>query len=198
MKYKHNVIFVPGLGDDVVLTELATRHWKNYGLEPHIHSIGWRDGENDFEIKLDRLIKKIDLLSQDGAKVSLVGCSAGGSAVLNTLIERRDKIHKVITLCSRLKTGNETGFRSFKAKTASSPTFAQSIKLLEMKYPKITINDRKKVMTVSARFGDELVPAATSIFEGALNISIPTIGHMLTIAMGLSVLSKPLKSFIYS
>jgi hypothetical protein len=51
-------------------------------------------------------------------------------------------------------------------------------------------------MTVRAMFGDELVPADTSILKGAFNTQVPTAEHMLSIGMALTVFSKPIILFL--
>lgn len=195
---KHYVIFIPGLGDDTQKMVLGTNHWRNYGIEPLVHSVGWRDRESDFQTKLNKLLEVIDNLLVQGNDVSLVGTSAGGSAVLNALYERKDKIKKVINVCGRLRTGSETGFRSFKSKTDTSPAFAQSIKLCESHESLWSEQDRQKIMTVRPLLGDELVPADTTTLEGAYNIVIPTGEHMFSIAMAVTLFSKTLVKFIKS
>src|SRR3989338_3160596 len=183
----HKVILVPGLGDDTRFLKWATRNWEKYGLEPIVHSVGWRDGENSFETKLNRLLNFIDEFVKQGNQVSLVGTSAGGSAVLNAFIERKDSIHKVINVCGRLKVGPTSGFRPFQSKTQTSPAFAESVKLCENGIKSLDESDLKKIMTVHAMFGDELVPSETTIIKGALNTKVPTAEHIISIASALTI-----------
>lgn len=192
---KHRVIIIPGLGDDVMKMSLTTNHWRQHGLDPVIHAIGWSDGK-EFRQKLQALVKMIDQYAKNGNRVSLVGCSAGASAVLNAFIDRKKIIHRVITVCGRLKSGSQQGFRSFPVRTATSPSFAQSIHLFEGREGVLSDQDRKKIMTVRALFGDELVPADTAIVRGAYNIVVPTPEHVFSIAMSLTLFSRPLITFL--
>ena len=121
MYHVHKVIIIPGLGDETRIPKFLTSHWRSYGLEPVVFAMGWRDGEESFRLKLLRLVKLIDGFVRNGDRVSLVGTSAGGSAALNTYMERKNKIHRVITVCSRLRVGPMMGIRSFASKTKSSP-----------------------------------------------------------------------------
>lgn len=194
MTKEHSVIIIPGLGNDTAKLEWATRHWRNHGLEPLIHSVDWHEGE--FQPKLIKLVELIDKLTENGDVVSLVGTSAGGSAVLNAFVERKDKVHRVVNVCGRLRTGAQAGFRSFESRTASSPAFAQSIKLLESREDTLTERDRQKIMTVRAMFGDELVPGDTTILRGSYNTQVPTPEHMLSIGAALTVFSKPVILFL--
>lgn len=196
MNKKHSVVVVPGLGDDISRLKWATDHWHKQGLEPIVHSVGWRNFETEFKPKLERLDSLIDQLVDKGDMVSLVGTSAGGSAVINAFFERRDVIHKVINVCGRLRKGTQTGFRSFEARSASSPAFAQSVQLCETNLESLTDIDKQKIMTVRAMFGDELVPPDTTIVKGALNIQVPTPEHVLSIGAALTVFSKPLIIFL--
>ncbi len=195
-KKEHSVIIVPGLGDETKKLEWATNYWQRYSLEPIVHSVGWRDGETEFQPKLQGLVDLIDELADKGDKVSLVGTSAGGSAVCNAFIERRNTVHRVINVCGRLRAGTQKGFRSFEVRSATSPAFAQSIKLFESRETTLTDDDRRKIMTVRAMFGDELVPGDTTILRGAYNTRIPTPEHVFSIGMALTLFSKPLIVFL--
>ena len=195
MSKEHKVI-IPGLGEGTSKIRFATNHWRKYGLEPVVYSVGWHDGETEFEPKLRRLVKLIDGFFQEGSTVSLVGTSAGGSAVLNAFIERKDKTHRVVNVCGRLRAGIQKGFRSFEARTSSSPVFAQSVKLCESRENSLTEADRLKIMTVRAMFGDELVPSNTATLAGAYNTRVSTPEHMFSIGMALTLFSKPIISFL--
>jgi len=196
MSKEHRVIIVPGLGDDADKLSWLTNHWRRYGLEPVVHSIGWFDNEKEFQSKLQTLVEMIDTYAQNGDKVSLVGCSAAGSAVLNAFFERKNVVHKVISVCGRLRSGNQKGFRSFETRTASNPSFARSVQLFESREDLLSDQDRKKVMTVRALFGDELVPADTAVLHGAYNTVVPTPEHVFSIGMALTLFSGPLITFL--
>lgn len=194
MSNKHFVIIIPGLGDGVKKMELATNHWRRYGLEPMVCSMSWRDGE-DFKPKLGRLTVLVDNMAKKGY-VSVVGTSAGGSAALNTFLERKNRVHKVVNVCGRLRVGTHDGIHSFEARTASSPAFAQSVARLESRLSELTVKDIAKIMTIHPLFGDELVPSDTTTIEEARNITIPTTEHGLSIAMALTLFSGPLIRFL--
>ncbi|PIR99383.1 hypothetical protein COT86_04340 [Candidatus Collierbacteria bacterium CG10_big_fil_rev_8_21_14_0_10_43_36] len=197
MRQKHFVIFVPGLGDDSRGLEFLSNHWLKHGFTPKIISFGWLDGKK-FQPKLEGLLTLIDTLSQQGCLVSLVGTSAGGSAVLNAFLKRKNQIHRVINICGRLRTGPITGLRSFSSKTSTSPAFAESIKLFENREHLLSRTDRKKIMTMRPAFGDELVPPNTVSIAGSSNITLPTVEHILSIALSLSLFSKVLLRFLNS
>lgn len=192
----HTVIIVPGLGDETRGLKLVTRHWQRFGLTPIVYSLDWKNKEETFELKLQRLLTLIDSYTKKGNSVSLIGTSAGGSAILNAFLIRRNKLHRVITVCSRLRTGPRQGFRSFENRTQTSPAFAQSVTYLEENVKTLTKPDREKIMTVRAFYGDELVPSATVSLDGAYNVSIPTCGHALSISLMFILFSRKMTSFL--
>ena len=192
----HKVIIIPGLGDGVRKMEWATRFWKNHGLEPIVYSMEWRNSQQLFDQKLNKLLVLIDQFATQGHDISLVGTSAGGSAALNAFMQRKQVIAHVINVCGRLRVGTHTGIHSFEARTVSSPAFAESVKLCEQGLKTSTPDERKKIMTVRPMFGDEVVPANTVPVEGAQNITIPSGEHVVTIALALTVFAKRIISFI--
>lgn len=193
LQKKHFVILVPGLGDEVRATGFLTRHFAKHGFIIVVHSVGWRDSEKEFKPKLDRLLKLIDELARKGM-VSLIGMSAGGSAVLNAFVLRKKKIFRAVSICARLRVGETTGYRSFASKTHLRPAFAQSIQLFERSEPSLSKMDRKRLMTVRALY-DELVPPDTATIDGANNTVISSVEHMLSIALTLSLFSASIIHF---
>lgn len=197
---KHSVIIIPGLGDNRIfgkkMLELATGNWQNYGLTPVVCAVDWHNSEDLFQSKLDRLVKLVDQLVQKGDTVSLVGISAGGSAALNVFVRRSDIVYRAINVCGRLRTGSRSGFRSFYSKTASSPSFAESVRLFESCENKMSESDRLKVMTICSMLGDELVPPETTKLPGAFNTMVPAPEHLFSILIALTLFSKPLIRFL--
>jgi hypothetical protein len=74
------------LGDEVKKISWAVGYWRRHGLEPLVHAVGWHDESQEFPPKLELLLEMIDQYASRGDRVSLVGCSAGGSAVLNAFL----------------------------------------------------------------------------------------------------------------
>ena len=196
MSRKHFVIIVCGLGDKELGLRIATRHFRLHGLTPVVHLIGWHSEETDFVPKLDRLIALIDLCAQDGNRVSLIGTSAGASAVLNAFVQRKDVVNKVISVTGVLRPSVEKGWRSFETRTKSSRPFAQSVTLFVSKEQTLSKADRKRIMTIYPKFGDELVAPDTATLDAAVNIQIPTTEHVLSIGLALTVFSGPIFKFL--
>jgi len=189
------VLIIPGLGEYDEYVEMLTRCWRKYGLEPVIHQMHWSDGEH-FALKLEKLVAVVDALSKDGSVISLVGLSAGASAALNLFLERDHAIDRVVSICGRIRKGDQTGYRSFETRTKSSRAFAESVMLFAKEEKSLSVEQRKRIMTVRPLFGDALVPASTTHIDGARNVTIPTAGHIFSIGMSLSICSRPILQFL--
>jgi hypothetical protein len=78
---QHHIIYVPGILDDIYRVQSSlVATWRIYGVVGHCHAMPWL-GDETFEPKLQRLLDAIDELSAQGHHISLVGASAGASAV---------------------------------------------------------------------------------------------------------------------
>lgn len=190
----HQVILIPGLSDRIGLLQLATKWWKTKGIEPQVFRVGWQDGNNDIQSKINEIITYAEKLADYG-KVSIIGTSAGGSLAINSFLKRPDIIRAAVSVCGRLRAGNHN-WRSLEKKSASSMLFKNSVLLLQKQEPQITNSFRKRIMTVTALFGDELVPRDTSYIPDANNIIIPMIEHMASIALSLTLYVSPIINFI--
>lgn len=189
----HQVIIIPGLGDRTAFISRATQHWRKRGFEPEVIPVGWRDGSSDFNDKLSFLIDMVRNKARSGP-VYIVGTSAGGSMAGNLLCELPDEVERVAMICARLKTGFD-GRRSLENMSATSPAFRQSVTTFEKRVARLPQEQLRRMMTVSALFGDEYVPANTSVIPGAYNTRIPTVSHMFSIGAAL-VLSGPVLKFL--
>jgi len=186
------VIIGPGMDGKIGGLKFITRNWsEKYNLFPEIIQINWKDGRG-LKPKLKKVTDLIDSFVRNGDSVSLIGCSASGSLMLNAFVERKDVIQKVINLDGFLRPGNAKGYRSFDKRSAKSVAFRESVLRFEKLEPILTPKDRKKILTVRPLF-DELVPPETVMVRGALNRQIPMVEHVLNIAMALVVYDPVIK-----
>lgn len=193
MSKEHHVIYIPGLNDQRTAYDLLINSWNNYGVVPHVHRVGWHDGEDNFKPKLNRLVNEVNKLINQGNTVSLVGGSAGGSAVLNTLLEQ-PKINAVVNLCGRLRAG-ENVHPSLEWAAKNSSAFKESVLLFESKEPRMKQELRKKVLNLIPIW-DEVVPKPTVPLKGARNQTLPSIEHMLSGFLGMTLFAPIIMRFI--
>ncbi len=181
MSKEHHIIYIPGLLDSSPINKpfhnLAQFVWRNKGFYPHLYLPHWEKGQH-FAPKLKSIVNLIDELTEQGFTVSLVGQSAGGSAVLNAFYERRDKVNGAINITGRLRSGINVK-PTLQQAARMSQAFKESVLLFESENePRFKPSDRKRVMTIRSWF-DETVPASTVPLEGATNLVAPIIEHSL-------------------
>jgi len=168
------IVVVAGLGTMGPELELVVAWWKKEGLEPIVFVPGW-DNSEGIEPKITRLLELIDNEKPN----YLMGISAGASLALNVFLKKQDLVEKYVSVCGRLRMGlsNNIIERKLQEETLRTRAFKESVELLE----KSEILNIDKMMTVSAIGGDELIPINTSQIDGATNIVVPNLGHLLTI-----------------
>lgn len=193
MSKEHHVIYVPGLSDQKKGYELLINRWSMYGVVPHVYRVGWHDQEKTFEPKLNRLVAAVNKLLDKGDTVSLVGGSAGGSAVLNALLEQPE-INAVVNLCGRLRAG-ENVFPSLELAARKSPSFKDSVTIFESKEPQMTAQQRSKVLNLIPIW-DEVVPKTTVSLNGAKNQTLPSVEHMVSGFLGMTLFAPIVMRFI--
>lgn len=184
----HYLIIVPGIPAWTPICKLLTYHWKLFGFAVYVVDIHWITQPNDFQSKLQKLVKLVDVYLQQG-EVSLLGISAGGSAVLNTFHERRNKIHKVITICGRCR--KDKGQLSSGMKR--SKAFEQSVELFEQVEKKLSNNEKKKLLTVNGYYD---IPKTSSVIPNARYLLLPMGFHAPIIVSALTFFSILLAKFL--
>lgn len=192
MSKQHHIIYVPGLRDkmwlNTNLVHVLTPFWKIQGFHSHILAPHWEEGTK-FAPKQKLITDKIDELIKKGHTVSLIGQSAGGSAVMNAFCERRKVVNGVINCTGRLRAGVNVK-PTLEVSAKISPAFKDACLLFEHKNePTLTKSDRKKIMTIRPVW-DEAVPASTVPLDGATNITLPFVEHIISGVVALTILSK--------
>ncbi len=177
---EHHIIYVPGLKDHTFIKKALLRllplFFRPQDFTIHIIAPNWENGEK-FAPKLKLITDEIDQLVKQGHMVSLIGQSAGGSAVLNAFCLRRKVITGVINNTGRLKTGVKVK-PSLKWAARNSVAFKESVLLFEKNESSLTKLDRKKILTLKPIW-DEIVPKPTVSLIGATNLTLPVFEHGL-------------------
>ena len=190
MGNKHTVIIVTGLDSPAWQMWPIVAWWKTVGMNVIVFDPKWKNRKG-FEEKLKKLLNLIDEETSH-SKVSLVGISAGGSAVINAYLKRVDKVHCVVTVCSQLKLSHHHKNSTLK----KSKSFKESVVKLEKNTKKLTVFEKTKILNIRSLLIDELVPKDTSFLNGTEKVEIPTEAHVLTIVSALTVFSFKIIRFI--
>ena len=173
-----NLILIPGLGDRKWLYKLVCPVWRAHGFRVHVFTFGWEDAASNYHDKQNRLNNYIRDLNGD---VYIIGASAGGVAAVSALVMiDDDKVKGVTTIATpyvyRRRLKNET--------------LARAIDELSNNLPAM----QAKLVRVTSFYGmrDQVVPPIDSQPNDSeladVNCQqLPTFGHGLTIAAGLTM-----------
>ena len=184
-----NLILVPGLGDRKWLYQLVCPFWRARGFCPHVFAFGWEDAANDYHKKQNRLHDYIRNLEGD---VYLIGASAGGVVVLNALaMDSSDRIKAVATIATpyvyRQRLKNETLARAISELASNLPNMQAKLARIASFY-----STRDQVVSpTDSRLNNRCIKQPNNSKFANINYQqLPTFGHGLTIAAGLTVFSK--------
>jgi hypothetical protein len=191
---ENHVIIIPGLGNEIKKHEWAAKRWKRFGLIPHVFDAKWTIEEPNFVDKMRRALKLVDTLAKPTVRISLVGNSAGSSFALNIFCNKKQIIDSVIINCGRVRTGDWPWF-TFDQATSSSPSFKQSVLMAEKAEKSLSTNDRKRILTIRPIF-DEVVPPTTVPIEGAKNCIVPSVEHVVSITLNMTLFDRKIIDFI--
>jgi pimeloyl-ACP methyl ester carboxylesterase len=191
MKHQTHVIYVPGIGDNLYhVQSIAIKFWRLYGVHGHCHSMPWA-GSEDYDSKIERLLSKIDYLKSQGNSVSLIGASAGASAVLNAFVERKDKISGLIYICAKINGPETVSKYTYK----HNPAFKTSMEKLQINLSKINASDKKYMLSVYSS-GDKLVPYRATVISGVEEKRLSFLSHTASIVYSITFLAPTLLHFL--
>lgn len=163
---------MPGILDDIYHAQsLLVSTWRLRGIHGHCHEIPWA-GSEAWEPKFKRLLSEIDKYHADGHSVSLVGASAGASAILNAYVERRDKISKVVYICAKINGPETVGTPTY----AKNPAFKTSMYQLQDNLPKLSGADKAKMLSLYSP-ADKTLPHAATFIPGVREKRLPKLSH---------------------
>lgn len=154
-------------------------------MQPH-----WAKG--DYESKLQVVLDRIDELTKQGHKVSLVGQSAGSSLALNAFSARREFVAGLVILTGRLRVAGEP---TLEDAASSSPAFKESVQRAEAVLDKIPAVDRLRVITIRPSL-DKVVPPSSVPIKGATNLKSRLRGHSFGGAMLASFMASQWLTFL--
>lgn len=191
MNHKDILIYVPGLGDEKLNNRrLLMRFWNLRNVRIVLCPMKWGESE-PWETKLERLQSLITQKSQEGYRVSLIGESAGASAVLPAFFRSNQKVHAVILLCGK----------SHHPETVSQSLFIKFPSLKDAVYESDSVvnqlSDAQKARIVNVHpLVDHVVPIADTKIAGVKNSRMPIIGHATSIIFANIFWTGPITRFI--
>lgn len=180
-KIQH-VIYIPGLGDSRPLKQPELLNlWRTSGIIVHYHAVGWATTE-PFAAKLKKLEELVDELYKNHGPLSVIGVSAGATAALNLYMSRKDKIRRVVYICGKLLGVSNVSKHYF----MQNPAFYDSLVLAQSNIEKLDDEDKQKMLSVHAIY-DNVVPLHTSLIPGVRAKTLPSILHIPSIFLAISI-----------
>lgn len=189
---KQVILYVPGLGDKkrwlLWLQKQALRLWRRHGIRFEIIPMKWAEPV-PLKPRFEKLLKRIDERHKEGVAVSLVGTSAGASAVVSAFALKPEKINGVVTICGKLKGDIPDAIKEL------NPCFAESLEVLAKSVHEIPAKDKRRILALRAK-RDSIVPPPEAIVDGAVNQEVKTVGHNITCTFILLFRSKHITRFL--
>lgn len=186
----HHVIYVPGLSDHLPQGQKTViQWWRLLGLTPHYLALGWNQADG-FANKLNRILDLIKELESKGHQVSLVGVSAGASAVVNAFATHKS-LHKVVCISGKLNGPETVGQEIFQ----TNPDFKDSVFGADKALKSMSKTELAKIMSTHPAL-DKRVPVAATIISGAVEKSLPGRSHSTGIFIALTLGAPAIARFI--
>jgi pimeloyl-ACP methyl ester carboxylesterase len=188
---KHAVIYIPGLGDHRTYGQkVGLNIWRLFGLKPTYLALGWANKEG-----LDAKLARLDTLVQQkiarGYTVSLVGVSAGASAVL-IYYQNHPEIHKVVLVCGKVNYPENIHPLRFR----HNPDFATSMQLVGSALTAVHRNGLEKNIASFYCVRDTTVPRKDTYIAGAYNRKIWGFSHATAILAGVVFYGRVVATFL--
>jgi hypothetical protein len=175
LKQHNSIIYVPGLGDKNLRNRqklLNLWHFRNVSIE--LCSMQWSVAE-PWQDKLQRLLNRIEECNQAGSSVTLVGESAGASAVVNAL-KKTDAIDAVVLLCGKSRYPNRVAQYRYKQNPRLQDALTDSDQIARS----LSNEQKQKILNLHPLF-DPVVPVPETRISGVKNSTMPIIGHATSI-----------------
>ena len=180
---KHHILYIPGLGDGYdPLRQRALRLWSIFSVNAQLLPMQWF-GDEPYDTKYQRASEAIIDLAKTGAKITLVGESAGGSMAIN-LFATHPQVANLVTIAGVNQVATPVAAYTLRR----GPAFAVSRQRISKSLSQISDSRRRHIYTVSALI-DAVVMARYSYIPKAHNRRIWSVGHLFTIALCLTLLS---------
>jgi pimeloyl-ACP methyl ester carboxylesterase len=186
-----HIIYIPGIGDHHSYgQDIAIQLWRLFGLTPHYLPLGWNKPEG-FDVKQRRILELVDRLQSKNNSVSLVGVSAGASAVLNAFAHS-NKITKVICISGKINNPQTIGEKVF----VVNPDFGQSMSNLSKSLAGLGAK-KSKILSIHP-WRDQTVPIADTRIQGTKELTLPGRNHATGIFIGVILGSYSIAKFVRS
>lgn len=177
------LVIIPGLGDRSGWYTFFAAVWWLRGYRSHIVTFGWEEQQEIFEQKFDFLMRYIDQLPGDN--IYIIGVSAGGTAAVQALNARPNKVRKVVTVSSPY---------GIFVPVENRPLLS-SLELLKEQLPQMPAELKARILSVHG-WHDTRVRPQWSRADGIATTKVFAFGHGPSIFGALVLFSGRIKRFL--
>ena len=178
------IIYVPGLGDkNLQGRQRALKLWRYRGVKVQVFGMDWSVDE-PWATKLSRLNEHIVSLKSENTSITLIGESAGASAVTQALASNPHLIDGVVLLCGKSQYPELLG-DSF---TRPNPSLKDAVRSSSIAIAGLTPDQKTQMLNLHPVL-DFIVPVKETRILGVKNSTIPMVGHITSIAFGITAWS---------
>lgn len=179
---KRHLVIVTGLGDRKWLHILVKPIWAILGFKTYVFKYGWKNDKIENYVLQQRLADFIDNIQSNC--VYIIGVSAGGTVAINILASRPLKIAKVVTICTPYSP----------IPCMDNQLANASINQLQLTLQTISKDTKNKIIAIYSCH-DQIVPVQYGKPANIKTKQLKTVGHGLSIAFSLTILSRYIKDF---
>lgn len=179
----HSIIYIPGLGDHSLKgRSKLLKPWSRYkDIEIELCPMHWTVNE-PWEEKLSWLINKIDHRHGEGKLVTIIGESAGATAVINALWLRSDKLHAAVLLCGKSQYPDRVSPHLYRRNPAFREALTDSHKIIQ------NLTHKQKDLLLNWHpILDLTVPVAETKIPGVKNKLFPALLHAISIVSAMTI-----------
>lgn len=187
MSQCEHVIYIGGVGNEPAEQKQLPELWKPYGLEVHPTPIDWTS--SNYEDRLQSIGERIDQLTRVG-RVSLVGASGGGKAVLSLLARHPEMVHRVVAISSKM-----SPYELAPDTEEKYPNLKISSNILPGDLDTIHLSMRERILCVHP-LSDNVVNPRDAVLEGACELTVGAYDHIKGIRQALMVNGGHITTFI--
>ncbi len=172
---KTQILYISGLGDSYDgFRNMCLKAWRILGVETRLVTSKWNNGER-YEAKIRNVLNEISRAHGAGARIVLIGESAGATLALIAGQDRR--VSRTITLCGV----TDPNMPIAKKIRQRSPAFVEAVSALRSVKLEGVVSVRGAV--------DLTVKKDYSVWPESQEKVVVGVGHLLTIILCLTVYS---------
>lgn len=177
-----HIIYIPGFGDNYDIgRRIFLVCWRIFGVTTEFIPMRW-DSSESYNEKQKRVNAAIDKATNK--RVVLIGESAGGSIVVPMYAKRYTDLYKVMTICGKNSGATSVSPHLYKKHRA----FREAMRATDLAGPEISSRYLRKFIAFHPIY-DGIIPLKETVIPGCKSIQFPSIGHLLTIFLSLTLFS---------